>query len=247
MRKQLNIAVDDASSPIRGRFDNAAPADEAQLHVRRLSSPIFAEGTLEQEEHDIRDESADAIQAWWRKTRTLQKAAAAADSAAAAFAKVAALVDSLASASKPSFESAQTELQTPPLQQAAAAALSCLPRDPVLAARPHAARSARAFLSAVMIAAFPAEVLSEDPEVGGEASDTLAAPEVRALRCAAALLVASARALCTAVADLHKTHGPGAVQHVGVRLGGVRFARRFYADAFLKWKVVSMPGLSFHI
>jgi hypothetical protein len=41
-------------------------------------------------------------------------------------------------------------------------------------------------------------------QVGGEASDTLAAPEVRALRCAAALLVASARALCTAVADLHK-------------------------------------------
>jgi cytochrome P450 len=164
-RKQLNIAVDDASSPIRGRFDNAAPADEAQLHVRRLSSPIFAEGTLEQEEHDIRDESADAIQAWWRKTRTLQTAAAAADSAAAAFAKIATLVDSLESASKPSFESAQAELQTPPLQQAAAAALSCLSRDPVLAARPHAARSARAFLSAVMIAAFPAEVLSEDPEV----------------------------------------------------------------------------------
>jgi hypothetical protein len=166
-RKQLNIAVDDAvSSPIRGRFDiTTAPADEAQLHVRRLSSPIFAEGTLEQEEHDIRDESADHIQAWWRKTRILQKAAAAADSAAAAFAKVAALVDSLTSVGKPSFESAQAELQTPPLQQAAAAVLSCLPRDPVLAARPHAARSARAFLSAVMIAAFPAEVLSEEPEV----------------------------------------------------------------------------------
>jgi hypothetical protein len=76
-------------------------------------------------------------------------------------------------------------------------------------------------------------------QVGGEANDTLAAPEVRVLRCAAALLVASARALCTAVADLHKVSSTAYVYLLYL----YAYVYLLHASAHCHWAAVTASRL----
>ncbi|KAG5189617.1 T-complex protein 11-domain-containing protein [Tribonema minus] len=263
-RKDLNISVQEPSSA-SGALAELETFAAAELE-RRRSTSVY-DPTPEEEAFDKNYQAAERLHLWWRRMLQLRRTAGLAKKASKAFAVLAtvallgrirsgalfaviaalgAQLAAFAAEARPPFAAARAALRGRELQGATAAVLSCLPRDEALAAQPHSARGPRSLLSATIIAAYPQEVLVDEPESPSSAvaAAALEGFEARLLRCAAGLLVASLRALCAAVPALEEGEAPGSMGRFRGALGGVRFSRRLFAHAFLKWKYADAERLA---
>ena len=123
--------------------------------------------------------------------------------------------------------------------------LASLPRDPILIkSNPRDARSARALLTAALVAVQPAAVLSEGAaaEEGGAMSVQDMSEEGKHLACSSRLVVCSIDRLARCVVSLDRGRdvSPRGAALLEYRRALVilRFARRYHAASFRAWRAV---------
>ncbi|CAN0135606.1 unnamed protein product, partial [Discosporangium mesarthrocarpum] len=216
----------------------------------RLMSSLLVD---DEEQVDLEIQSAEIIQRWWRSVNGVEKTAKWMLRVRPAFERVDDLLSEIERTPRTvSFEDASKAVQDKCLHQAVATALAALPRDEVLQALPRIARSTHAFLSAVMITYFESDVLGTGDGTD-EQSDTQRVYSVvegthghttsendqtaAILLNASALVLASAKAVKEAICGLGELeNGSGVQQVLKVRLGALRFSRRYFAVSLLQWK-----------